>query len=329
MNLRGIKTVTTHWRRIAGSTVVVLLAFALCRAASFRFTEMEEAYREFTSKELAKLGISRNAAKAKYPTPYITSVSPTCVLPGGTAEVVVKGTFVPGSKFFFENDNLQVVKESLTGGEYRATVKAAPGIGPQTANLVVITPVTAISAQHLDAVNVGGRYEWTMKAANGWKLVARSADSQPCAAPSTEGTKYEILFYRPGESTPFERRDANLVFSMWEQSNYLFTISQDDPAVRGMGQKMSALSEKLSDPNLPDTEREKFTAQLEKLQEQGAAIMSDPAFIERQQAKQAEFGCESIDLQVPAGGGIFSGQMRCAPDVGLELKLTGSMKAAQ
>ncbi|MEN6535893.1 MAG: hypothetical protein ABFD89_19680 [Bryobacteraceae bacterium] len=321
--------VTTHWRRIVGSAVLVLLAIALCRAATFQFNQAERAFREAASKELARLGITRNAAKAKYPTPYITSVSPTCILPGGTGEDVVRGKFAPGSKFFFENDNLQVVKESLAGGEYRATLKAASGIGPQTANLMVLTPVTAISAQHFEAVSVGGRYEWVIDTANGWRVVARSTDAQPCAAHSSEGSRYEIQFYRAGQSTPFEKMSAKLAYSMWEQHNYRFTISQDDSATQSSMQEMSGLMKKISDPNLSDTERDRLMAKIQKMQEQAMAVMTkaaDPAYIKQQQAKREQFGCESIELQVPAGGSGFSGRMRCAPKVGTDLKLTGSMK---
>ncbi len=329
MNLREIMNVTTHWRRVAGSAVLVMLAIALCRAATFQFNQAERAFREAASKELARLGIARNAAKAKYPTPYITSVSPTCILPGGTGEVVVRGKFAPGSKFFFENDNLRILKESLTGGEYRATLKAASGIGPQTANLMVLTPVTAISAQHFEAVTVGGRYEWIIDTANGWRVVARSTGAQPCVADSAEGSKYEIQFYRAGQRTPFEKMSATLAYSMWEEHNYRFSIRGDDSSTQGSMQEMSALMKKISDPNLPDAERERLMARIGKMQDEAVAVMTkaaDPAYIKQQQEKHEQFGCESIELQVPAGGSGFSGRMRCAEKVGTDLKLTGYMR---
>ena len=131
-------TITT--RRIAYAGVMVLAAMAISRATQFRFQEQEQAFRRACSDQLKKLGITRGAAKAKYPTPEILMVSGGCLAPGATGEVAVKGRFAPDTKFIFENDNVEVVKESLAASEYRATLKIAPDIGPQTASVMAITP---------------------------------------------------------------------------------------------------------------------------------------------------------------------------------------------
>ena len=137
--------------------------------------------------------------------PEIGLVSSACLLPGGTGEVVVKGKFVPDTRFIFQNDSLEVVKESLTAGEYRATLKVAPGIGPQTAALMAISPVSGISTRKERAAVVGGKYEWIMESANGWKIVARSAGDRPCGSTAPAEDPYEVLFYRKGEASPLEQ----------------------------------------------------------------------------------------------------------------------------
>src|ERR1035437_10149683 len=142
----------TMTKRILCAGVVLLFALGLCRAARFRFQDKEEAVRKEAREQLAAMGITRDAAKAKYPTPEIRMTTKACLMPGETGEVVVRGKFAPGSHFIFQNDNLEVIKESQTGAEYRATLKATAGIGPQIAALLVLTPVTAITARQDDAI---------------------------------------------------------------------------------------------------------------------------------------------------------------------------------
>ena len=201
-------------KRVAYVAVAALAALGLCRAVVFRFQEKENAIRQANKAQMQKLGLTPAAAKAKYPTPEIGLVSSACLLPGGTGEVVVKGKFVPDTKFIFQNDSLEVVKESLTAGEYRATLKVAPGIGPQTAALVAISPVSGITTRQDRVAVVGGKYEWTMESANGWKIVARSAGNRPCGGTAPADDPYEVLFYRKGEASPFEKRAATLYHSL-------------------------------------------------------------------------------------------------------------------
>lgn len=315
-------------KRVMCAGVMLLFALALVRAANFRFRQQEDAFRDTCRAELQKLGLTRDAAKTKYPTPEIAMVSTACLLPGGTGEVVVKGKFVPGSKFIFENDNIEVVKENLTATEYRATVKAAAGIGPQAAGLVVISPVTAITAQRGNAVKVGGKYEWTMESANGWKIVARSRNTQACGDSSSEQQPYEVAFYKKGEGTPFEKRDAELYFSLWEKTNYRFRVSSADAQAKAEQDDQQALIKKMMDPKLSNAERQKLTEQLQKAMQAKVAKMSDAAAIKQEAQKQEErrqqFGCEQIELEYP-GGGRFTGQMRCSQKVGTRIALTGAV----
>ncbi len=195
---------------------------------------------------------------------------------------------------------------------------------------MVMTPVTAIAAQHSAAVTIGGKFEWSMEAANGWKVVARAlGDGKGCAAQANEANKYEVLFYRPGESTPFEKRSASLSYSMWSRTNYNFQVSQEDPAAQGSAQNFQAMMQRMSDPKLTNAQREALLKDLQKIQTQMQADMQkqmDPAYRKAQEEKKQQFGCSYIEMAVPAGSPTFTGQMRCAQKVGNQIKLTGSLK---
>jgi hypothetical protein len=303
----------------------LLFALGLCRAAKFRYQDREDAIRKAAGDQLTGLGITRGAAKAKYPTPEIGMVTAACLAPGETGEVVVRGKFSAGTQFVVENDNLEVVKESLAGGEYRATLKAATGVGPQTASIRAFSPVTAITAYHEGAAAIGGRYEWDMDAANSWKVVARPQAGNACSTGSG-GQPYDISFYKKGEANPFEKRTANLFYNAFDRENYGFNISQDDPNQGVMGGYM-ALMKKMSDPSLTAAQRDAAMKDLEKMQDQLTAAMekmSSPAGIAAAQQKAAEFGCERIALEMQAGA--LKGQMRCADKVGRQIGITGTMK---
>ena len=312
------------YRRIVCAGALVLAVAALSRAAQFRFQEREQAFRQLCKDQLQKLGITRGAAKAKYPTPEIHMVSGSCLTPGATGEVVVKGKFVPDTKILLGNDNLEVLKETLSGNEYRATVKVAPDIGPQTAEVIAITPVTGITARQLEAVSIGGRFEWSLEAANGWKIVARSPANKTCDGRSTSEV-YEVEFFRKGETTPFEKREGKLTYSIYEGVNR-FALSQPEPGTGGAGD-FQALMTKMTDPKLPQSEREQVMKQLQKAQEQMMAGMkkaTDPAYLKDLEEQKKKFGCERMELRVQTGK--LAGEMRCAEAVGARIALTGSLK---
>ena len=319
-------------KRILTAGVAVLFCFSLARAAKFRFQEKEEAIYKACNDQLKAMGGNRNALKVKYFTPEIQMVSAATLAPGATGEVTVKGKFAPDTKFVFENDNFQVVKESLTATEYHASVSAAPGIGPQSATVVVITPVTGISARHDNAVSVCGKFEWNIQAANGWRVVGRSNGGKPCGAKGQPDT-YDLSFFKNGEAKPFESRTATLNFSVYEQAAYRFSISQQAPPPPGQPSAgdIQALVQKMTDPKTSQAERDQLMTRLEKIQQQmqeqmQAAVkeMSDPNFAKKQQELQQKFGCESMELAITAGS--LTGHMRCSQTVGAEVALTGSMK---
>jgi hypothetical protein len=313
---------------LASAAVVALFAFAVCRAAMFRFQEKEREIRQACRDEVQKLGVPRDALRSKYPTPEIHLVSSGCLLPGGTGDVVIKGKFAPATRFVFQNDSLEVVKESLAGNQYQATVRVAPGTGPQTATVLAISPVTCITAQSVNALKVGGRFEWTVESANGWRIVASPAGAQPCGGEARSAEiPYEVLFYRKAETAPFEKCSAKLSFSPYEKLPYRFSISQQSGAGGTQMQEAQSLMQKMADPKLSPAEREQLMTRLQNMQQQlqaEMAKMADPAYTKQLEAKRLEFGCRS--MQLAAGGTGLSGDLTCSPKVGTRIGVTGSMK---
>lgn len=312
------------WIRGASCIGVLALAgFGLIRAAQYRFQQKERDLREQASAELKKLGVTYAAAKAKQFTPEIQMVSAACLQPGGVGEVVIRGKFVPGSHFIFQNDNIEVVKESLAAGVYRATVKAAPGVGPQTAGVLVMSPLTGMSVTHQRAAVIGGNFEFRLQAANGWKVVAKPVAGPACGERGSDGMAYEALFYRNNEPNPFEKRGAALHFSLWDTTPYRFTISQDDAKLASAQQNMQTIAQKMQDPNLSDGQREALVQQMMAMQQQMVGQMQDPNFVRNLQAKKLEFGCERMELKVDAGAA--TGNLSCSEKVGRSIALTGTM----
>lgn len=313
-------------RRVMCATVLVLAGLGLCRAALSRYQQQEQAFRQACREQMQKLGLSQSELKAKYPTPEIQLVSLGCLLPGGTAELAVKGKFVPGTKFFIENDNIEVVKETLTAVEYRATLKVPPDIGPQTANIQAITPVSGISAQKARAIAVGGRFEWIMQGDNGWKVVARSAGDNACGAPVEYGADYDLQFFRRGETDPFQKRNAKLYYVAYEKANHQFNIN-DQPPPGPAQQEMATVSKKLGDPKLTSAQRTELMQRMQKVQADLMAEMkkmSSPAYAKQLDEDSKQFGCKRIDLEVK--GGACTGTMVCSPAAGARIAMTGTMK---
>jgi hypothetical protein len=313
-------------RRIAYAAVIILAAMAIGRAAQLRFQEKERVIRQTCPAQLQKLGITRSAAKAKYPTPEIHMVSSGCLLPGGTGEVVVKGKFPPGTKFVVENDNVEVVQESLVGNEYRATVRIAPGVGSQTADIIAISPATCITARQSNAVVIGGRFEWNVESANGWKIVARSPANKACDGKAGDDV-YSMEFFRKGESAPFEKRQARHDYSVFEGIDR-FSIEQS-ASVGGMADYW-ALMQKMGDPKLSSAQREQLMKQIEKAQVQMQAEMkkmADPAHLKGIADQNKKFGCERIELRGQTGR--YAGEMRCAEGVGTRIALTGTLNVLE
>lgn len=311
-------------RWVVSILVLALLAVAIVRAATQRWQEQEAAFRTEGQQQMRQQGLTPEQAKAKYPTPEIGMVSSGCVVAGATADLVVNGRFVTGSKLFVENDAIEIVKESQTPTQYRATVKAAADAGPIRAGIAVIAPVSGITTRKYDALSVGGRFDWTMQAANGWKVTARPQRESACPAQPGED-RWQLAFYRAGENTPFEKPTARLSFSRGDVPSYSLSIEADAGA--GM-EDYQSLMKQMSDPKLSDAERQRVMKQLETM----ATKMSDPNYMKQmvadQQQRQQAFGCDNIDLR-GAGGGAFTGTMRCSEKVGRRIPVKGTLTLAK
>ena len=323
---------TLSTKRVLYGGVALLFCLGLCRAARFRFQDKEQAIRTSCSDQLKALGGNRNALKVKYFTPEIQMVTGGSLVPGATGEVVVKGKFAPDTKFIIENDNFEVVKESLVGNEYHATVKAAAGMGPQTATLMAMTPVTCLTARHDAAVSVCGKFEWTLDAANGWRVVARSPAGKTCGGNNNQQDTYDLTFFRKGETKPFESRQGTLNFSVYDATNYTLNVGQPSPpAGQPSPEDMQAMVQKMMDPKLTSAQRDELMKKLEQIQKQMSAQMEsavkqmqDPNYAQKQAQAEQQFGCQQIYLAVQ--GGNLTGRMRCSDKVGREIALNGSSK---
>jgi hypothetical protein len=319
---------TIRYKRVLTAAVLVLLAFAVTRAATKRYEERQDAFRAACKVEREKLGLSDAELRAKYPTPEIHLMAAACIQPGATAEVVVNGRFSPGAKIFVQNDNFEVVKESVQGNQYRMTVKAAPGIGPEDAALVLMNPVTAASARVETAVRTAGRFEWNMTAANGWKVVARPRSTDSCPE-GDAALRYDVSFFRQGETAAFEKAAATLVFLPSNKRNYRFDLIREHGAPAGF-ERYQAAMKRMIDPNVSEEERQQIMLKLPEIQKEYAAAMAkmtDPAYFKQQAAEQErreqEFGCRSIELTAEASK--LTGDMFCAAKVGRPLPVTGTV----
>jgi hypothetical protein len=131
-----------------------------------------------------------------------------------------------------------------------------------------------------------------------------------------------VEFFRKGETAPFEKREGKLTYSIYEGVNR-FALSQPDAAATDF----QVLMAKMTDPKLPQAEREQVMKQLENAQEQMMAGMkkaTDPAHLKSLEEQKKKFGCERLELHSQSGK--LTGEMRCAEAVGARIALTGSLK---
>jgi len=307
-----------------------LLVFGIARAANSHYAERRSAFYESQEGERKRLGLTDwGQVKAKYPTPEVTFCHAVRVAPGSTADLVVRGKFVPGTKFLFENDAVEVVKENATATEYHATVRVPAGAAPGYSPLHIFSAVSGIEASPpCPAVYFGGRYEWDFTAQNGWVIKLRpKADPYP-KEESAAVLQYTAEFYRNNESKPFEVRDfpLGLIGTLYGDSYSGGLAQPQSAAAQGSAMAdMQQLMQKLYDPNTSPDERAKLAesmaeAQQKMMAEQQAAIskMSDPKYAQQsqqqQQQKDAEFGCKNMNFN--ANADAVEGRISCGQNVG-------------
>ncbi|RPJ61755.1 MAG: OmpH family outer membrane protein [Acidobacteria bacterium] len=315
-------------RRLLFVLVLMVIAAGIVRASLDGFNAKREAIIAACQAERARLGIkSDDVLFSKYPTPEITLITTACVPAAGTGELVVKGKFVPGSKFLLQSDSLEVVKEALTGTEYRATIKAPAAIGPEVADIFVFSPVSGASAHGQKAVVVSGKFEWDLQSANGWRITARPAGPDTRCKSNRQSIKYNLEFFRGAEKVPFQKRQGELYFSAYSQNPYQLRVEEERPA-EDLQAQVQALSEKMMSPSLSDAERDKLMTQLQTLSQKMVAQMSDMAAVQKQaqqlEQRKKEFGCETLELRIEPGSKV-QGEMHCGQLVGRGIDLNGTV----
>jgi len=296
----------------------VLLIFGIARASNSHYAEHRTAFFEAQEAERKRLGLTDWAqVRAKGPTPEITLCHAAHLTPGATGDVAIGGKFAPGSKFLFENDDVEVVKENATATEYHATVRVASGIGPAYSPLHVFSPVSGIEAK-CPAVYIGGKYEWDFTAQNGWRIKLYPASDVFPKEGSDPVVQYTAEFYRGTESKPFEVRALSLGLAGTLYGNsYGGGLAQSASASGGSQPDMQKIMQKMSDPSTSPEEREKLATQMMDLQQQ---MIQQVQSAQQQQQKDAEFGCQSMNFSGSADP--VEGQVSCGPNGNLKIKGT-------
>jgi hypothetical protein len=303
----------------------VMLLWGVTHAAISKYQQKEQAIREACKAARDKLTPQeRNQLKCN--TPEISLIKPAVVKPGETAEVTITGKFPAGTNFVFQSDCIEVLKESSNANSYQATIKVAPGCGPETVSISGLIPVCCKNAYLSEALKITGNFEWELKAANGWTVKAHAIVAAPGENQSNE-LRYLLEFFRGAETSPFAKRSANLHPSNSAPPSYYFSISSQDESVTSPQQEMAAISKQMMNPNLSDAERDKLNKKIEEIMarmNKEIQKMSDPAYIKKLQAEEQEFGCTAINLTLQ--NGALTGNMLCSEKVGRNINLTGTMK---
>jgi len=240
---------------------------------------------------------------------------------------VVKGKFAPGSKFLLQSDHIVIVKESLTATEYRATIKAQAGIGPEVADIQVFSPVSCISAQAQKAAVVTGKFEFDLQASNGWRIKARPVSDTRCNPRGRSEFSYNVEFFRGTETVAFQKREGELTYSPYSQNPFYLRV-QEEQFGGDLNARMMALTKKMMDTSLSEAEREKAMTEIGAIQEKMVAQFQDKAVMQKEaqqlEQRKKEFGCTNLDLRL--NGSQVQGVMRCGELVGRSIQVNGTMK---
>lgn len=187
--------------RVFAAVVAVLAVGALARAASDAREQRVKAFREQAKGEREKLKLDAKAVRGQYPTPEIKLGRAITLRPGATTPVEVSGAFQKGSLFVVEADDVEVVREDLGAGGWKAQLAVRKGALPQTVRLAVYSPVSAIPAS-TNAFVVAGRYECQVQLKRGLaaRLVAQAGDP----------LRYDVTWTRPPATAPLRSSVAKM-----------------------------------------------------------------------------------------------------------------------
>ncbi len=301
----------------------IMLCWGITHAALSKYQLKQQAIMDAC--KAARKNYASTQPALKCDTPEISLRTPIVAKPGETVEVVINGKFPAGTSFVFGSDNIEVLKETSNANSYRATIRIAPGGGPETLSVQAITPLCCKIAYASEAVVINSNYQWDLKASNGWAVKAQSIAAAPGA--SSREMQYMLEFFKGAATTPFTKRRASLHPSQGDVPSYYFSISNQDETQMSPQLEMQAIMEKMMNPNTSDAEREKLTKQMEQISTRMTADlkkMTDPKYLQNLQAQEQEFGCTAINLKVQ--NGAATGNMLCSDKVGRNLTMTGTMK---
>ena len=319
-------------RSMLAAAVVAALIIGIARSATSRYNEQRRAILSAAAAERKRLGLTdRKALFAAHPSPEIKLCRGVAVLPGATAEVVVQGKFEPGTKFLFENDSLEVVKENVGATEYRATVSAARNLGPNYAYLNAFAPVSAGNGRCL-AVVVGGKYEWGFTAENGLRV--RLTPVSQKAGQGSEGLPMQVYraeFFRGTEAKPFASFDAALNMEAapredgysadWSSAPRQESSSKAEMEMKKLQQQMESMHK------LTEKEQEQLIERMQKLAAGAMAeAVQQQTQMQQHERSLEELGCREIKFRLGAEGA--TGNLRCrdAQGVGRSVGVKGTMK---
>jgi len=326
---------TKDGKRVAVVVAAICTLWGVGRAASSRFEQQREAFLKVAVTERARLGLANNNVQlyAKYPSPEIALCKMTTVMPGATAQVVLPGKFVPGTKFLFENDAIDVVNDAVTAAQYRATIRAAADALPCITLVHGFSPVSGATAV-CNAVYVGGLPAWEFAAANGWtvRLTPKEEKLPPEGGEPT--AIYMVQFYRRGESKPFEEFPGWMsLLEACPGGVYTVNLKLEEPTGSAPGgvEEYQKLAQRMADPNITPAEYEKLLQRMTALAENMQKQMEDMTEKSMQQAERQkrfeEFGCTRLEFSVNAG--TASGNLDCRDATSgatKEVKITGTVK---
>jgi hypothetical protein len=199
----------------------------------------------------------------------------------------------------------------------------APGCGPQIAPVSAFIPVCCKSAESSEAINVTGNFEWELKAANGWTVKAHAIVAGPGGFQMSE-LPYSLEFFRGAETAPFAKRRATLSPARSDPPSYYFSISNQDESAPNVQQEIANITQRMTNPNLSDAEREKLAKKMEEIMTKMTQNVNDPAYLKKLEEQQQEFGCTAINLELE--NGAMTGNLTCSEKIGRSIGLTGTMK---
>jgi hypothetical protein len=312
----------------------VALAAGLVRAANNKkYNDALDGLRKQWAAEQQKRGLnpldtkSREKLFAENPSPEIKLCKVVEVQPDGSAVVEISGKFADGTAFLSDNDAVDLVAPTVAGGQFKATVKAAPGQGPGFVNIHAYSPVSGAHAQ-CPAVFVNTMYAYDLKAGNGWTIKASPEAKTYTRKDSNASVQYQVTFYKAGESKPFETMNGTFNLSPGYGPGADMSVSLNEAASGAMAE-LTEIQKKMQDPQafmkMSDKERDEVMARMEALTEkmlkEQQAALADPAAMQR---KEDEFGCRHLTLKTSSDGAA-TGSVSCGKNLG-SLNLTGAAK---